>query len=557
MADLNVKFNVEQIAREEKQNLDKFSGKIDESLRAIASQFGIVSGTADNSSHAEIRSLADNLRYAFDALQKNTSYSENNVSNFQHFKNYIESFEDEQRYNSMAGRLDFRERNLRNVSQIQGQDPFSASLKAAIGALGAFAQALGSVGQRVTRVFFGLGDTARHAFDRVARSIGLDEKNGPRSFGGWLSFEFKNKLDERLGKVYGDLNDIRQKKQKQFQEASDEERESLDSIRSAFKGATKDLKDEDVIKFLREIVGGKRRDIEGVSIGGDEARSLLKDYDEKAARAQTAAKNLDTITPEEREALEKVEKEKRAQNVSKSLYAGIGAAISALGSFLKKAFSEVIQYMASVFKNVIQELQDMAGYDTTNNPYKFNARAVSQQLQTGLGSAENYGLSFALQQMGFSSWSDYLANVGYMTNEQRERMAEMMERGTERYQSMEDSGFLKAVQEMQVEMQEFKLDFEESIMKFLVENKDAIQSLMQKLIDMLPSLLNFFDFVMNVLGVIMNAVSWLVGGSASSSSSLQVNPTQKLEVVVRSDGVSGSTLRQVGEQLVSQSAYGG
>lgn len=557
MADLNVKFNVEQIAREEKQNLDKFSGKIDESLRAIASQFGIVSGTADNSSHAEIRSLADNLRYAFDALQKNTSYSENNVSNFKRFKNYIESFEDEQRYNSMGERLDLRERNLRNVSQIQGQDPFSASLKAAIGALGAFAQALGSVGQRVTRVFFGLGDTARHAFDRVARSIGLDEKNGPRSFGGWLSFEFKNKLDERLGKVYGDLNDIRQKKQKQFQEASDEERESLDSIRSAFKGATKDLKDEDVIKFLREIVGGKRRDIEGVSIGGDEARSLLKDYDEKAARAQTAAKNLDTITPEEREALEKVEKEKRAQNVSKSLYAGIGATISALGSFLKKAFSEVIQYMASVFKNVIQELQDMAGYDTTNNPYKFNARAVSQQLQTGLGSAENYGLSFALQQMGFSSWSDYLANVGYMTNEQRERMAEMMERGTERYQSMEDSGFLKAVQEMQVEMQEFKLDFEESIMKFLVENKDAIQSLMQKLIDMLPSLLNFFDFVMNVLGVIMNAVSWLVGGSASSSSSLQVNPTQKLEVVVRSDGVSGSTLRQVGEQLVSQSAYGG
>lgn len=557
MADLNVKFNVEQIAREEKQNLDKFSGKIDESLRAIASQFGIVSGAPDNSSRTEIRSLADNLRYAFDALQKNTSYSENNVSNFKRFKNYIESFEDEQRYNSMGERLDLRERNLRNVSQIQGQDPFSASLKAAIGALGAFAQTLGSVGQRVTRVFSGLGDTARHAFDRVARSIGLDEKNGPRSFGGWLSLEFKNKLDERLGKVYGDLNDIRQKKQKQFQEASDEERESLDSIRSAFKGATKDLKNEDVIKFLREIVGGKRRDIEGVSIGGDEARSLLKDYDEKAARAQTAAKNLDTITPEERDALEKVEKEKRAQNVSKSLYAGIGAAISALGSFLKKAFSEVIQYMASVFKNVIQELQDMAGYDTTNNPYKFNARAVSQQLQTGLGSAENYGLSFALQQMGFSSWSDYLANVGYMTNEQRKRMAEMMERGTERYQSMEDSGFLKAVQEMQVEMQEFKLDFEESIMKFLVENKDAIQSLMQKLIDMLPSLLNFFDFVMNVLGVIMNAVSWLVGGSASSSSSLQVNPTQKLEVVVRSDGVSGSTLRQVGEQLVSQSAYGG
>lgn len=560
MGSIDIHLKADEIFEGSNENLKRFGDSLNsfsEAFKHAASSFGINTSNSSFVDSSVGRELREGLRSFESSALFNASKKTVND-----FKAHIQSFQDEQTFGTLKGITELRERENRGLASFGGT--FSSVLGSATQALLTFASTLGKAGSSVAKVFSGLGHDFRSSFEKAGRALGLEVNNGPRGISGFLARQMLDFQDKRMSEVVKNLSEIRSGKTRAYNEAEAGVQASLNSMRERLKYAGIKLDDDDLISRLRAIKDGdpttKAEDkgkIGNERLTQDEAAKLIDDYDARVAAKTKAQMNLDSVGDDEKKAEQRVSQLKKIQGGWKEVFSAVYAGLSTISKAAQKAFNEIVQYMASVFKNVIQELQDMAGYDTTNNPYKFNARAVSQQLQTGIGSAENYGLSFALQQMGFSSWSDYLANVGYMTNEQRKRMAEMMERGTERYQSMEDSGFLKAVQEMQVEMQEFKLDFEESIMKFLVENKDAIQSLMQKLIDMLPSLLNFFDFVMNVLGVIMNAVSWLVGGSASSSSSLQVNPTQKLEVVVRSDGMSGSTLRQVGEQLVSQSAYGG
>lgn len=163
-----------------------------------------------------------------------------------------------------------------------------------------------------------------------------------------------------------------------------------------------------------------------------------------------------------------------------------------------EGFEKGGKYLRKVFKDAWAELGNMIDASLLSN-----ADTRETALTYGLSAAEGYGFNQAKSLMGLRSEEDLM----WMTDSQREKFFEMMEKYTDKYNELYDSGMWEEMLDFKYEWAEFKQDFLMQIIGLIMDNKDLI-------INTMEGLLNFTNFAMEALGWIVNHF----GGGASSES---------------------------------------
>lgn len=193
------------------------------------------------------------------------------------------------------------------------------------------------------------------------------------------------------------------------------------------------------------------------------------------------------------------------------------SASQAFASALTKGAQSIItscaNFVADQAKAAVEMLKYAASFSSSAS--KVNTSAINQQLETGLSSSDNYGLTMALQKVGLNSYSEYLEYLPFMTENQKSIFNERLTTASQRYDEWEESGIFDTIEEWENTYEDFQYDMQVAFVDFFSENKETIQNLMDSLIDAMPTILSALQGILSIVTNILN----FFGHSSSSSKS--------------------------------------
>lgn len=170
------------------------------------------------------------------------------------------------------------------------------------------------------------------------------------------------------------------------------------------------------------------------------------------------------------------------------------------GSIVGKLFSGLVSGISKAISKGFEELDDMIGYTRLSNA---NTRELA--FTYGFSGSQAYGFDKAMRMMGFSSEEDLMyavAQGGY----QAEKFNELFEKYTSYFENNYDQETLDQMEQFNVEMQEMKEDLNQTIVSFIVDNKELIKGALQGILD--------------IGKFLMGGVSWLFGSPASAKNAV-------------------------------------
>ena len=146
--------------------------------------------------------------------------------------------------------------------------------------------------------------------------------------------------------------------------------------------------------------------------------------------------------------------------------------------------TDFAQSLKQLFTDSWKELNNMLNYSRLTN-----REVRNQAFQYGFDPSQNYAFSKVSSLMGISGLED----IAYMNQQQRDKFFEKFNEYSDRYSQLYDSGFFDTLEQYNWEMEEFKEDLQYTVVKFFVDNKDTIKS------------------VLNVLMTIMRGITDILG----------------------------------------------
>lgn len=232
----------------------------------------------------------------------------------------------------------------------------------------------------------------------------------------------------------------------------------------------------------------------------------------------------------------KAETKKKKEETQKEETSKWKTTISSIGNYFKdvakqtfkKIGEDVGEYFKQVFESAIETLDEVASYNLGTS-LSINSDARNQMLQYGLTEAQNYAFAKVKEEMGISSEEDLF----YMNEAQQERFAERIGYYSDKYDSLNQSGFLQEWQNYQIEMKEFKEEMIMDVAQFLVDNKEPIQKFMQAGLSFMKTVVEILGWFTKNLGdgqrsesSRFNTTSDIIAShSVSNSSNVNVNQT--------------------------------
>lgn len=181
------------------------------------------------------------------------------------------------------------------------------------------------------------------------------------------------------------------------------------------------------------------------------------------------------------------EEQKKSQNeMSKSI-------TKSIKDSLTNIFSTVEDFFSDMLSEAKERILDMASFDLSSS-YFTNQSAREQALKYGImDPSQNYALTQTMSELGMTSEED----LSVMNDTQREKFAERIGYWSGKYTELADKDFFNTVQTFQLEWNEFKSDFQLSIIEFFIENKNTIKTV-------LTGLLTFMEVTIAALGSILD-----------------------------------------------------
>lgn len=167
---------------------------------------------------------------------------------------------------------------------------------------------------------------------------------------------------------------------------------------------------------------------------------------------------------------------------------------------LKQYFKDYIKYAAldfgkaivNAFKNAWEEMSNMLQYSKLSDA---NTRNLA--FTYGFSGSQAYGWDKAMKQLGFSDEEDLM----YANAQELQQFRAAFEKYSSYYDDLAESGYFEQLQEYNVEMEDFKMEMQQSIIAFFIENKDLIMSAMKG--------------VLEIAQFLLKSTSWLFGGNSS------------------------------------------
>ena len=167
---------------------------------------------------------------------------------------------------------------------------------------------------------------------------------------------------------------------------------------------------------------------------------------------------------------------------------------------LKQYFKDYIKYAAldfgkaivNAFKNAWEEMSNMLQYSKLSDA---NTRNLA--FTYGFSGSQAYGWDKAMSLLGYSSEEDLM----YANAQELQQFRAAFEKYSSYYDDLAESGYFEQLQEYNVEMEDFKMEMQQSIIAFFIENKDLIMSAMKG--------------VLEIAQFLIKSTSWLLGGNSS------------------------------------------
>ena len=183
---------------------------------------------------------------------------------------------------------------------------------------------------------------------------------------------------------------------------------------------------------------------------------------------------------------------------------------------------KAVKVIMDVYRSAKKMIDDVASYSLSTS-YKVNSEAREQALTYGLSDAQNYAFTQVKSLMGITSDED----LYWMNDNQREMFSYLMEKETDFYDRLTESGSLEGIQKMQIDFALMKQEFSTTVAKFFVENKDTIINAAQLGLNALLVIAKVLAGIFDVISA-FNIFQW----GSSSGNTYNVNLT---------NNISGST----------------
>lgn len=223
----------------------------------------------------------------------------------------------------------------------------------------------------------------------------------------------------------------------------------------------------------------------------DSLNKAAKQIAESVGKATTAGieDSLDDIEKKEKKIIDDFKKDLKDHKLFEDTFKN-----------LKQYFTDYIKYAAldfgkaivNAFKNAWEEMSNMLQYSKLSDA---NTRNLA--FTYGFSGSQAYGWDKAMKQLGFSDEEDLM----YANAQELQQFRAAFEKYSSYYDDLAESGYFEQLQEYNVEMEDFKMEMQQSIIAFFIENKDLIMSSMKG--------------VLEIAQFLLKSTSWLFGGNSS------------------------------------------
>lgn len=200
----------------------------------------------------------------------------------------------------------------------------------------------------------------------------------------------------------------------------------------------------------------------------------------------------------------KKETEELKKKASEGLFAGFKSAFEKtdnplkefgkkLGNVVKDTFRNIKDYFVDIVKSSVSEMNRMLEFSQMSNR---DVRELA--FQYGFSSSESYGWDKAMTQLGFSGEEDLM----YANQQELQQFRKAFEKYSSYYDKLAESGYFEKMQEQNVAMEDFRMEIQQEVIGFFIENKDFI--------------VNGMKAIMEINKGVLKLVSWFVRDSGSS-----------------------------------------
>lgn len=225
--------------------------------------------------------------------------------------------------------------------------------------------------------------------------------------------------------------------------------------------------------------------------------NLSKEYEENLPELLKleSKKRLSKSDKVRKEELEKEQADIKKRIKTSAILQGTLNTVAQAAKALSKPLKQLTTDVLNTARSMLSLQSGVATYSSSS--VIANTAARETKLRFGMTSAQAYGFTTAREMLNIKSDED----LYYMNAQQREKLLSYMDRYSKWYTKMEQSGALENIQNMQLDMQEFKMQVAQDLLQWVADNKDKIIPALKFALDVLKviatailNILNFLSF---------------------------------------------------------------
>lgn len=231
---------------------------------------------------------------------------------------------------------------------------------------------------------------------------------------------------------------------------------------------------------------------------------------------------------------------------------GIRTTVRAIGNVFSQVLGQSIS-IRGIFSDILKNTADTAnlykGMGTySGNSLVVNSAARQTMLKYGMTGRQAWAFQQANEMFGISSDEDLL----YMTGAQRQAFAQYMQKQQEWYDKLEQSGALRNIQEMQLDLKLFKQEMSMEFLQWIGENKDTLMTIAKTTLTVLKGLVQILGKIFTFFGIDYSGSTYGWSSSAMSDASNSVTNTTNRSVSVKmTNNVNGMFNQNEMEQFLN------
>lgn len=231
---------------------------------------------------------------------------------------------------------------------------------------------------------------------------------------------------------------------------------------------------------------------------------------------------------------------------------GIQRVVKTIGNVFSQVLGQSIS-IRGIFSDILKDASDTANLYKGMGTYSANSLVVNSaarqtMLKYGMTGQQAWAFQQASDMFGISSDEDLL----YMTNTQRQVFAQYMQKQQAWYDKLEQSGALRNIQEMQLDLKLFKQEMSMEFLQWVSENKDTIMTVAKTTLQVLKGLVQILGKIFTFFGIDYSDSSYGWSSTAMSDASNSVTNTTNRNVSVKmTNNVNGMFNQNEMEQFLN------